>query len=54
LNEEYLQAANAFALSRAQILHFRQNAVRAAFLSDEDKLKLLGKMPAESEFQTYS
>jgi aminodeoxyfutalosine deaminase len=54
LVQEYLLAANTFSLSRAQILHLWQNAIRAAFLSEDDKLSLLGRRPIGSEFQRRS
>jgi adenosine deaminase/aminodeoxyfutalosine deaminase len=41
LVNEYLLAARTFGLTRAQILHLGQNAIRAAFLSEEEKLDLL-------------
>jgi adenosine deaminase/aminodeoxyfutalosine deaminase len=45
---EYLLAANAFRLSREQILSLCRNAVRAAFLSEEEKQELLNGLPQES------
>jgi aminodeoxyfutalosine deaminase len=45
LVNEYLLAARTFGLTREQILHLGQNAVRAAFLSEEEKLNLLSMMP---------
>jgi adenosine deaminase len=47
LVNEYLLAAKTFGLARAQILHLGQNAIRAAFLSEEEKLDLLSMMPNE-------
>jgi adenosine deaminase/aminodeoxyfutalosine deaminase len=41
LVNEYLLAARTFGLARQQILHLCQNAIRAAFLSEEEKLDLL-------------
>jgi adenosine deaminase/aminodeoxyfutalosine deaminase len=41
LVNEYLVAAKTFQLTRAQILHIAQNAVRASFLSEKEKLDLL-------------
>jgi adenosine deaminase len=45
LVNEYLLAARTFGLTRQQILHLGQNAIRAAFLSEEEKLDLLSLMP---------
>jgi adenosine deaminase/aminodeoxyfutalosine deaminase len=45
LVNEYLLAAKTFGLARQQILHLCQNAIRAAFLSEEEKLDLLNQMP---------
>ncbi len=45
LVNEYLLAARAFNLEREQILHLAQNAIRAAFLPENDKLTLLRTMP---------
>jgi aminodeoxyfutalosine deaminase len=45
LVNEYLLAAKTFGLARQQIVHLCQNAIRAAFLSEEEKLDLLNKMP---------
>ena len=45
LISEYLLAARTFGLARAQILNLGQNAIRAAFLSEEEKLDLLSMMP---------
>jgi aminodeoxyfutalosine deaminase len=45
LVNEYLLAARTFGLAREQILHLGQNAIRAAFLSEEEKLDLLGMSP---------
>jgi len=45
LVNEYLLAARTFDLTREQILHLGQNAIRAAFLSEEEKLSLLSMMP---------
>jgi adenosine deaminase len=45
LVNEYLLAAKTFGLARQQILHLGQNAIRAAFLSEEEKLDLLNKIP---------
>jgi adenosine deaminase/aminodeoxyfutalosine deaminase len=42
LVNEYLLAAKTFELTPEQILHIAQNAVRASFLSEEEKLELLG------------
>jgi adenosine deaminase/aminodeoxyfutalosine deaminase len=47
LVDEYLQAVNTFSLSRGQILDLWQNAIRAAFLSEEEKLALLSRRPTE-------
>jgi len=41
LVNEYLLAAKTFQLTHAQILRLAQNAVRAAFLSEQEKLDLL-------------
>jgi adenosine deaminase/aminodeoxyfutalosine deaminase len=41
LVNEYLLAARTFGLTREQILQLGQNAIRAAFLSEEEKLNLL-------------
>jgi aminodeoxyfutalosine deaminase len=41
LVNEYLVAANTFQLRREQILQIAQNAVRASFLSEKEKLNLL-------------
>jgi len=41
LVNEYLLAARTFSLRREQILQLGQNAIRAAFLSEEEKLNLL-------------
>jgi aminodeoxyfutalosine deaminase len=45
LVNEYLLAAKTFQLTREQILHIAQNAVRASFLSEKEKLDLLNKLP---------
>jgi adenosine deaminase/aminodeoxyfutalosine deaminase len=45
LVNEYLRAAKTFGFAREQILHLGQNAIRAAFLSEEEKLNLLTMMP---------
>jgi adenosine deaminase/aminodeoxyfutalosine deaminase len=45
LVSEYLLAARTFGLGRARILHLGQNAIRAAFLSEEEKMDLLSLMP---------
>ena len=45
LVNEYLLAAKTFGLGRRQILHLCQNAIRAAFLSEEEKQDLLRQMP---------
>jgi len=45
LVNEYLLAERTFGLARQQILHLCQNAIRAAFLSEEEKLGLLNQMP---------
>jgi adenosine deaminase/aminodeoxyfutalosine deaminase len=45
LVNEYLVAARTFALGREQILHLGQNAIRAAFLPEEEKRILLSMMP---------
>ncbi len=45
LVNEYLLAAKTFGLAPQQILHLCQNAIRAAFLSEEEKLDLLNKVP---------
>jgi adenosine deaminase len=42
-----LLAAETFGLARQQILRLCQNAIRAAFLSEEEKLDLLSKMPED-------
>jgi adenosine deaminase/aminodeoxyfutalosine deaminase len=47
LVNEYLLAARTFGLTRAQIHHLGQNAIRAAFLSEEEKLDLLSLTPNE-------
>jgi len=47
LVNEYLLAAKTFGLARRQILHLCQNAIRAAFLSEEEKLDLLNNMPGD-------
>ena len=44
LVNEYLLAARTFHLTREQILGLARNAVRAAFLSEEEKLSLLSMM----------
>jgi adenosine deaminase/aminodeoxyfutalosine deaminase len=44
LVNEYLLAATTFGLAREQILHLCQNAIRAAFLSEEEKQDLLKQM----------
>jgi len=44
LVNEYLLAAKTFGLAREQILHLCQNAIRAAFLSEEEKQDLLKQM----------
>jgi len=54
LVQEYLLAAKTFSLSRGQILHLWQNAIRAAFLPEDDKLSLLSRWPTGSEFQRRS
>jgi len=41
LVNEYLQAARIFHLTREQVLHVAQNAVRASFLAEPQKLDLL-------------
>ena len=41
LVNEYLLAAKTFQLTRDQILHIAQNAVRASFLAEQEKLDLL-------------
>ena len=46
LVNEYLLAARTFHLTGEQILHLGQNAIRAAFLSEEEKLSLLSMMPS--------
>jgi len=46
LTGEYLLAARTFGLTREQILHLGQNAIRAAFLPEEEKVKLLSTMPS--------
>jgi adenosine deaminase/aminodeoxyfutalosine deaminase len=45
LVNEYSLAAKTFALTPAQILHLAQNGIRAAFLSEKEKLDLLNMMP---------
>ena len=45
LVNEYLRAAKTFGFAREQILHLGQNAIRAAFLSEEEKLDLLSMRP---------
>ncbi len=45
LVNEYLLVARTFGLRREQILELGQNAIRAAFLSEEEKLDLLRLMP---------
>jgi adenosine deaminase/aminodeoxyfutalosine deaminase len=45
LVNEYSLAAKTFGLTAAQILHVAQNATRAAFLSEQEKLDLLSLMP---------
>jgi adenosine deaminase/aminodeoxyfutalosine deaminase len=45
LVNEYLLVARTFGLRREQILDLGQNAIRAAFLSEEEKLDLLSLMP---------
>jgi len=45
LVNEYLLAAETFGLMRGQILHLCQNAIRAAFLPEDEKSSLLGMMP---------
>jgi len=45
LVNEYLLAARTFGLAREQILRLCQNAIRAAFLSEEEKQDLLKQMP---------
>jgi adenosine deaminase/aminodeoxyfutalosine deaminase len=47
LVNEYLLAAETFGLARQQILHLCQNAIRAAFLLEGEKLDLLKQMPDE-------
>jgi adenosine deaminase len=44
LVNEYLLAARTFGFTREQILPLGRNAIRAAFLSEEEKLNLLSKM----------
>jgi adenosine deaminase/aminodeoxyfutalosine deaminase len=53
LVNEYLLAARSFDLTREQILHLGQNAIRAAFLSEEEKLSLLSMMKGEREGCPY-
>jgi adenosine deaminase/aminodeoxyfutalosine deaminase len=48
LVNEYLLAAKTFKLSRQQLLQLCQNAVRAAFLSDQEKQELLNSMPQDA------
>ena len=45
LVNEYLLAAKTFGLARRQILQLCRNAIRAAFLSEEEKQDLLKQMP---------
>jgi adenosine deaminase/aminodeoxyfutalosine deaminase len=45
LVNEYLLAARTFGLARRQILHLCRNAIRAAFLSEQEKLDLLNQVP---------
>jgi adenosine deaminase len=45
LVNEYLLAARTFGLTPEQIIHLGQNAIRAAFLPEEEKLNLLSRMP---------
>ena len=45
LVNEYLLTARTFHLTRRQIVHLAQNAIHAAFLPEEEKLKLLSLMP---------
>jgi adenosine deaminase/aminodeoxyfutalosine deaminase len=45
LVNEYLLAAKTFHLTRQQILDLGRNAIRAAFLPEGEKLKLLSMMP---------
>jgi aminodeoxyfutalosine deaminase len=45
LVNEYLLAARTFGFTREQILQLGQNAIRAAFLLEEEKLNLLSMMP---------
>ena len=45
LVNEYLLAARTFGFTREQILQLGQSAIRAAFLSEEEKLNLLSMMP---------
>jgi adenosine deaminase len=47
LLDEYRLAVKTFGLSREQILHLCQNAIGAAFLSEEEKLDLLSQMPED-------
>ena len=53
LTREYVLAARTFDLSREQILHLGQNAIRAAFLPEEEKVRLLSTMafPDHGEFR---
>jgi adenosine deaminase/aminodeoxyfutalosine deaminase len=44
LEEEFRRAAKAFALTREQVVALCQNAIRAAFLAEEDKVKLLREL----------
>jgi adenosine deaminase/aminodeoxyfutalosine deaminase len=48
LVDEYSLVARTFNLSREQILRLCQNAIRAAFLSDQEKQEFLNSMPQEA------
>ena len=47
LVNEYLLAARTFHLTRGQILHLAQNAILASFLSEQEKLDLLKRVPGD-------
>jgi aminodeoxyfutalosine deaminase len=44
LESEFVQAAKAFSLSRAQIVQFCENAIRYSFLPERDKQRLLREL----------
>lgn len=48
LEEEFLRSAEAYSLTRAQIVALCENAIRAAFLPEEERLRLLGELHGAS------